>query len=63
MKKRLISLAAVLTLLVLCTQSVFADIAGPDPVQTAGGVVSVILLVAVLVVAVVLIIRRIRRGR
>ena len=63
MKKRLVSLAAVFTLLILSAQSVFADIAGPDPVRTAGGVVSILLLVAVLVVAVVLIIRRIRRGR
>ena len=63
MRKRLISLAAVSTLLVLSAQTVFADIAGPDPVSSAGGVVSILLLVAVLAVAAVLIIRRIRRGR
>ena len=63
MSKKLAALAAVMTLLCVFAQSVFADIARPSVTDSAGGIVLVVLLIAVLAVAVVLIIRRIRKGR
>ncbi|MBP0969174.1 MAG: hypothetical protein J5744_03410 [Oscillospiraceae bacterium] len=63
MNKKVVALAAVISLLCIFAQSVFADIADPVFGRGSGGVVSVVLIIAVLAVIVALIIRRIRKGR